>query len=65
MKNTIFAIVLFAVTCYGSLQVKSEEHPAIADQSDNILHVVTATGHKVRVMQTNLKIGLRNLAGYR
>lgn len=39
------------------LQVKSEEHPAIADQSDDILHVVTATGHKVRVMQTNLKIG--------
>jgi hypothetical protein len=57
MKHTTFTIVLFAVTCCGSLQVKSEERPAIAYESDGILHVVTATGHEVRVMRTNLKIG--------
>lgn len=57
MKNRIFTIALFAVTCCGSLQVKSEEGPAIAYESDGILHVVTATGHEVRVIRTKLKVG--------
>jgi len=57
MKKTIFTIILFAVTCHGSSQAKSEERPALVYESDGILHVVTAAGRKLRVVWTNVKIG--------
>lgn len=57
MKNTIFAIVLFAVTCHGSSQAKSDERPAIAYEVGGALHFLTAAGNEVRVVRTHLKIG--------
>ncbi len=57
MKSAILIIVLFALTCHGNLQVKSGEAPALTYVSNGGLHLVTATGHNLRVMRTSLRIG--------
>jgi hypothetical protein len=57
MKSAILTIVLFVLTCHGNLQVKSGESPALAYESNGVLHVVTATGHNLQDMRTSLRIG--------
>jgi hypothetical protein len=37
--------------------VKSGESPALAYESNGVLHVVTATGHNLQDMRTSLRIG--------
>jgi WD40 repeat protein len=57
MKNTIFTIVLFAVTCHEGLPAKPDERPALVYESHGLLHVVTAAGRQVHVVRANAKIG--------
>lgn len=57
MKSAILTIVLFALTCHGNLQVKSGAAPAVAYESNGVVHTATATGHNLQAMTTSLRIG--------
>lgn len=57
MKSAILTIVLFALTCHGNLQVKSGDVPAVAYESNGVVHTATATGHNLKAMTTSLSIG--------
>jgi len=57
MKSPILAAMLFALTCQGNLPVKPNESPAVVYENNGVLHVATATGRSLHVIQTTLKIG--------